>query len=503
MDMNIENIASFCKQKGFIFKSSEIYGGFAGFWDFGPLGVELFTNIKRHWWKHFVHDQEYMVGLDTSIISHPRVWKASGHLDSFGDLLITCGSCKKKFRADHLIEDALDINVEGMSIDAINTIIKDNNLTCPECGKDFAELKDFNLLFKTNVGAEEGRASEAFLRGETAQGMFTDFNLVAESSRQKLPFGIAQIGKCFRNEISPRDFIFRCREFSIGEFEFFLHPDEKDCDLIEDKHKEVRFQFLSAETQESGENELTEMAMKDLLETGKLEEWHAYWLAEQIFWLEKIGISPKNTKVREHTSNELSHYSSGTFDIDYAFPFGSKEIAGNANRGQYDLTQHINESGEKLGIYDEEKKERVVPRVIEPTFGMERVFLAALVDAYEDDKERGNKVLKLHPMIAPTSCAVFPLVNKEGVYEKAREVFRELKDYVPCFFDKGGSIGRRYARQDEVGTPFCVTVDFDSLKNEDVTIRDRDSTDQKRVSIQQLPEVIEGMVRGRITFADL
>ncbi|MGM5487409.1 MAG: glycine--tRNA ligase [Nanobdellota archaeon] len=497
MDLTIEKISTFCKQKGFIFQSSEIYGGIAGFWDYGPLGVELFNNIKQHWWKTFIHSQENMVGLDASIISHPRVWKASGHLDSFGDLLIACTKCKKKYRADHLIEDKLDMNVEGMEIEKINQIIQENNLACPDCGGQFGELKNFNLLFKTHVGADEDKASEAYLRGETAQGMFTDFKLIAESQRMKLPFGIGQIGKCFRNEISPRDFIFRCREFTIGEFEFFLHPEVEECENLTDKALDTQFNFLSAESQEKNENQLTQTTIRQLLKEKRLGEWHAYWLAEQINWFKSMGLDLNNFKVREHTTDELSHYSSATFDMDYSFPFGSKEVAGNANRGQYDLTQHMNESKQKLDLFDEDSKQKVVPRVIEPTFGMDRVFLATLVDAFNDDKERGNIVLKLKPELAPIKCAVFPLMNKEPLTRMARDIFDELKREFNCTYDKSGSIGKRYARQDEIGTPFCITIDFESVENDDITLRDRDSTKQVRIPRKELlPKLCQFMVQG-------
>ena len=492
--MKIEDIAAFCKRKGIIFQSSEIYGGLSGFWDYGPLGVELFSNLKSHWWRHFVHNQENMVGLDASIISHPRIWKASGHLESFGDLLLTCAKCKKKFRADHFIEEKLDVNVEGLPANMINDMIKENKLACPECGGEFAELKDFNLLFKTSIGAEEGKESEAYLRGETAQGMFTDFKTIADVSRQKLPFGIAQVGKCFRNEISPRDFIFRDREFTIGEFEFFLHPETEKCELLTDKHLDCEMPFLSAETQEAGKKDLESTKIRTLLEKKKLEEWHAYWLAEQVMWFESIGLKMENFKVREHTKNELSHYSSATFDLDYKYPFGSKEVAGNANRGQYDLTQHMKESSQKLEIFDEETKQKIIPKVIEPTFGMDRVLLAVLVDAYTDDQERGNVVLKLSRKLAPYKVAVFPLMKKDPLVAKAREIFDDLKTEFHCFYDAAGSVGRRYARQDEIGTPYCVTIDFDSLEKGDVTIRDRDTTSQERIPIEKLKQRLKELI---------
>jgi glycyl-tRNA synthetase len=499
MTLTIQDIATFCKKKGFVYQSSEIYGGMSGFWDFGPLGVELFNNIKRDWWKFFVQDRDSMVGLDASIISHPRVWKASGHLDSFGDTILECTKCKTQFRADHFIEDTLGKNVEGMSASDITKIIKNNKLVCPKCKAEFADLKEFNLLFKTSVGSEEGKGSVAYLRGETAQGMFFDFKLIADTSRKKLPFGIAQIGKCFRNEISPRDFLFRSREFTIGEFEFFIHPDEKRCELLKDEHRKLKVPLLDAETQDNDSSEMTETTIGRMVEQGKLGEWHAYWLAEQVMWLESVGLKKEDMKIREHRRDELSHYSSATFDIDYSFPFGSNEIAGNANRGQYDLNQHIRESKEKLELFDEEKKERIVPRVIEPTFGIERVFLAVLVDAYTDDKERGNIVLKIRPDLAPVQVGVFPLVNK--LDEQARKLYDDMRKDFVCTYDKSGSVGRRYARADEIGVPYCVTVDFDSEKDKSVTIRDRDTTKQIRVKTAELKDVIGKLVRGETDFS--
>jgi len=498
MALTIEDIATFCKKKGFVYPSSDIYGGMAGFWDLGSLGVELFNNIKTNWWKYFVQDRSDMIGIDASIISHPRIWKASGHLESFGDLVITCSKCKNRLRADHFIEDVLHINVEGMDSYKINKMIKDNKLSCPKCKGKFDELKDFNLLFKTNVGAEEEKGSVAYLRGETAQGMFVDFKLITDTTRQKLPFGIAQIGKCFRNEISPRDFLFRSREFNIAEFEFFIRPDEKKCNSLAKEYLNVKVNLLDAETQEKEKNTLKESTIGKMLKGKKLGEWHAYWLAEQILWFKSLGLNMKNFKIREHTKTELSHYSSATFDIDYQYPFGSKEVAGNANRGQYDLNQHIKESKEKLELFDEETKEKVIPKVIEPTFGMERVFLAVIADAYNDDKKRGNAVLKLHPKLAPIKVAVFPLVNK--LEKKAKEIYESLKKDFNCFYDKSGSIGRRYARQDEIGTPYCITIDFDSLKKEDVTVRNRDDIKQIRVKIKDIKEIMQKLINQEIKF---
>jgi len=474
-ELTIDEIATFCKRKGFVFRSSEVYGGFAGFWDFGPLGVELFNNIKQDWWKFFVHEKENMAGIEASVISHPRTWKASGHLAGFSDIAVLCKKCKKSTK--------IDKSDEG-------------KIKC-ECGGDFIKQGEFNLLFKTTAGALN--PVEAYLRGETAQGMFLDFKQVVDSMRLKLPFGIAQIGRCFRNEIAPRDFLFRSREFTIGEFEFFIHPDENKCDLLDKEHLDLKFRFLDAETQLKGKNTLREATIGKILKEKKLEEWHAYWLAEQLLWFKKLGLL-SGIKVREHVKTELSHYSSATFDMDYEYPFGSKEVAGNANRGQYDLIQHVKESKEKLEIFDEASKKKVIPKVIEPTFGMDRVFLALLCKAYEYDKKRENIVLKLPGWLAPIKAAVFPLVNDGKMIKMAREIFADLKKEFNIVFDNGGSVGRRYARQDEIGTPYCMTVDGDSLKNKDVTIRDRDSTGQIRVVVSELKEVLKKLLSGEIKF---
>jgi glycyl-tRNA synthetase len=496
--ITIEEMTVFCKKKGLVYPSSEIYGGMSGFWDYGPLGAELFNNIKNHWWKHFVHDKENMVGMDASIISHPRVWKESGHVDNFGDMVLACSKCSNRLRADHFIEDTLKINVEGMKAAEINKLIAENKLKCPKCKGNFQELKNFNLLFKTTVGADEEKGNIAYLRGETAQGMFTDFKLIADTSRLKLPFGIAQVGKCFRNEIAPRDFMFRSREFTIGEFEFFIHPDSDECDVMTEEHLNLKVMLLDAETQQHGKKDLKETTIGKMLKEKRLGKWHAYWLAEQMMWFYSIGLKKEDLKIREHTKSELSHYSSATFDMDYAYPFGSKEIAGNANRGQYDLNQHMKESKEKLELFDEATKSKVVPRVIEPTFGMDRLFLAVLCDAYNDDKERGNIVLKLNPKLAPIKVGVFPLVNK--LNENARAVFDTLKKEFPCQFDTSGSVGRRYARADEIGIPYCITFDFDSLEDEAVTIRNRDDTKQIRVKVSELKETIRKLLNKEADF---
>jgi len=475
--LTIEEVATFCKTKGFVYPSSEIYGGLSGFWDYGPLGVELFNNIKAHWWNFFVRSREDLVGIDASIISHPRTWIASGHIESFSDISIMCKDCKK-----------------------INKIDKSEvgKVKCEFCEGELDEksAKELKLLFPTTIGPDKGVT--AYLRGETAQGMFLNFKAIADTNRLKLPFGIAQVGKCFRNEISPRDFIFRSREFHIAEFEYFIHPDEKKCILLDKSHLDVSLNLLDEETQKKGKKKTSATSIGSMLKKKKLGEWHAYWLAEQIIWFKELGLDMKKVNVREHTKGELSHYSSATFDLDYEYPFGSKEVAGIANRGQYDLKQHIKESKEKLELFDEATKSKVVPRVIEPTWGMERIFLAVIVNSYHDDKKRGNIVLKLPLKLAPVKVSVFPLVNK--LNKEAKQVFDLLKTEINCLFDKGGSVGRRYARADEVGVPFCVTYDFDSKKSKDVTIRNRDDTKQIRVKIKDLKETISKLINEEIKF---
>ncbi len=471
--ISIEELANFCKSKGFVFRSSDIYGGYSGFWDFGPLGSELFNNLKRNWWSHFVNQKENMVGIDASIISHPRTWEASGHLTSFKDIAVICKKCKSSTK--------LDPNEIG-------------KVKC-DCGGEYESQGEFNLLFKTSVGALD--KSDAYLRGETAQSMFMDFKLISQTSRMQLPFGIAQIGRCFRNEISPRDFLFRSREFHIGEFEFFIHPEEKNCDLLDENYLNVKFDFLSEEAQQKNSEELEEISIKDLVKKNKLGEWHAYWLAEQIMWFRNLGLD--EIKIREHTKEELSHYSSATFDIDYAYPFGSKEVAGNANRGQYDLNQHIKESKQKMEVFDDKTSQKVIPRVIEPTFGMERVFLALLTKAYYKN-EKGDIVLKLPFNLAPIKVAIFPIVKQPEFENFARDLFDDLKKEWNIVYDKSGSIGRRYARNDEIGTPFCITVDGDSIKNKDVTIRDRDTTKQIRVKVSELKNILRSLINGDVEF---
>ncbi|MBU2104769.1 MAG: glycine--tRNA ligase [Nanoarchaeota archaeon] len=472
--ISIDELANFCKRKGFVFRSSDIYGGFAGFWDFGPLGVELFNNIKNNWWNHFVQQKENMVGIDASIISHPKTWKASGHIANFNvnDYLVPCKKCKKSGKVDK------------PDLKKIKCV----------CGGeyDWENAKVVEQMFKTNVGLDK---QDSYLRGETAQGMFMDFKLVQQTSRMQLPFGIAQIGKCFRNEIAPRDFLFRCREFHIGEFEFFLRPVDEKCDLLTKEHLNLKLRLLDAETQKKGSEELKLTTIKEMFKEKRFEEWHAYWLAEQIMWFKSLGLD--EIKIREHTKDELSHYSSATFDIDYEYPFGSKEVAGNANRGQYDLTQHQNESKQSMEIFDEKSGKNVLPKVIEPTFGMERVFLAILTKAYYYDKKRDYVVLRIPKKIAPIKAAIFPIVKKPEFEKISQDVYDLLKDEWNVVYDKSGSIGRRYARNDEIGTPYCITVDGDSLKNKDVTVRIRDTCEQVRIKIDNLKDALREAINGK------
>lgn len=481
MKLSIDDIHTFCKRRGFVYPSSEIYGGFVGFWDFGPLGVELFNNVKKIWWDYFVHQKENMVGVEASVISNPKIWKASGHVANFQDVAVACRKCKKVSKVD-MAELA--------------------SAKCSFCkGElDKSSAKNLNMMLATRIGPMEDDSTVAYLRPENAQGMFTNFKLVVETSRMKLPFGIAQIGKCFRNEIAPRDFLFRCREFTIGEFEFFISPKEAKCDLLDKEHLNLKINLLSSEVQEKGKQDLKETTIDKMLKEKRLDQWHAYWLAEQVMFFKELGINVGKIKIREHMKSELSHYSSATFDLDYEYPFGSKEVAGIANRGQFDLTNHAKESSQRLDYFDEETKARIIPKVIEPTFGLERIFLSVIVDGYNFDEKRQNIVLKLHPKLAPIKAAVFPIIDKPEYAKIAEEVLGDLRKEWNVAHDISGSIGRRYARNDEIGTPYCITIDDKSPKNKDVTIRDRDSTKQIRVKIAELKETLRKLINQEIKF---
>jgi len=485
MTINIDEMASFCKRKGFIYPTAEIYGGLAGFFDYGPYGSEMKMNLKNVWWKYHVRSRSDIVGIDGPIITNPTIWKASGHAENFADLMLKSEDGSFEVRADLFLEEKLGKSFDGVSADEVNKLVAEHKLTAPN-GKKFKKCESFNLMFTTNVGPKENDKSKAYLRPETAQLMFADFKLVQENARMKLPFGIAQMGRAFRNEISPRNFIFRCREFEQMEIEYFKHPDYDECPFYKE-YEDFELNVYSIEHQKKNK-EADKMKIKDAVKKGIMQEWHAYFLALELNWFKSLGCNMKNFRVRQHLKDELAHYSTDCWDLEYNFPFGYKELEGIADRGNYDLSRHIEFSKTDLSMFDEEQKKKIVPHVIaEPSLGVDRAFLVFLYEAYNDDKKRGNIVLHLHPKIAPITVAVLPLVkNKEPVTNKAKEVFKLLQDDYSAFYDESGSIGRRYARMDEIGTPYCITIDFDTLEDDTVTIRNRDTTEQKRVKISEL-----------------
>ena len=495
--LTIEEMAVFCKRKGFVYPNSEIYGGIAGFYDFGHLGVELKNNVKREWWKTFVQQRDDIVGIDGSIISHPMIWKASGHIDGFTDVLVDCKKCGSRFRADQLVEDKLSIATAGIPIEELGTKIKENKIKCQRCGNELSEPKRFNLMFATNVGPVQTSSSAAFLRPETAQLIFANFRLVQENARLKLPFGIAQVGKAFRNEISPRDFLFRMREFEQMEIEYFVNPEKQDCPYISEV-SDYELNVLSADMQKQNKK-MQKMPIKECLNKKIIKtRWHAYWLAQMHKWFVELGADANNFRIRQHVKDELSHYALDTWDLEYEFPFGWKELQGLSNRTDFDLKQHMEHSKTDLTVFDEETKKKIVPHVIcEPSQGVERAFLVFMFDAYHYDKSRENVVLKLHPKLAPIKVGVFPLVsNKKEIVEKAREIHDELRKEWTCILDVSGSIGRRYARADETGVYATITVDFETLEDESATIRSRDTTEQIRVKISDLKNVIGRFLNG-------
>jgi glycyl-tRNA synthetase len=456
--VTMDKIVAFCKRRGFVYQSSEIYGGIRSSYDYGPLGVEMKRNIKEEWWRRMVHMREDMVGLDSAIIMHPKVWEASGHTLTFNDMLVESRTSKRRYRADHLIEGATGIDAEGLSPEQLTKIIQeDDRVKDPvDGGRDFAPVRPFNLMFETYMGPVKTPENLAYLRPETAQGIFVNFKNVLQTSRVKVPFGIAQIGKSFRNEITPGNFIFRTREFEQMEMEFFVEP-------------------------------------------GTDEAWHEYWIEERWNWYTDLGLKEENLRRYEHPEEKLSHYSKRTVDIEYNYAsVGWSELEGIANRTDFDLKQHAAYSGENLEFFDQATGQRYVPYVIEPAVGPDRIMLAFLVDAYTEEEVRGEarNVLKLHPRIAPTKAAVFPLSKKEPVSTIARELYDDLKGDYRIFYDDSGSIGRRYRRQDEGGTPFCVTVDFDTVEDKKVTIRDRDTLEQERVPIAAVRDRLKALISG-------
>ena len=420
--VTMEKIVSLCRRRGFVFPSSEIYGGLSSCWDYGPLGVEMKRNLKDAWWKDMVQTRDDMVGLDTSILMHPQVWVASGHLKSFSDPMVECKSCQRRYKADDLTKPE-----------------------CPTCGGEISEPRQFNMMFKTFMGPVEDASATVYLRPETAQGMFVNFPNVLGSTRKRLPFGIAQVGKSFRNEITTGNFIFRDREFEQMEIEYFVKP-------------------------------------------GTQDKWFEYWINERIEWYQKLGMRKEHLKFRQHEKKELAHYALGCFDINFLFPMGWAELEGIASRGDYDLTQHANASGRNLQYVDEETKEHYLPYVVEPSAGVDRGVLAFLCDAYDEDIADGETrvILRLHPRLAPVKVAVLPLSKKEPLANLARSIYNDLRVSWVAQYDETQSIGRRYRRQDEIGTPFCVTVDFQSLEDQQVTVRERDSMQQIRIPIGEV-----------------
>lgn len=430
--VDMEKIVSLCRRRGFIFPSSEIYGGLQSCWDYGPLGTELKRNLKEAWWQDVVTKRDDVVGMDTAILMHPRTWEASGHLAGFADPLAECKSCHLRWRADEVAGER-----------------------CPSCGGELTEPQNFNLMFRTFMGPVADEASVVYLRPETAQGIFVNFQNVLNTTRKKLPFGIAQIGKAFRNEITTGNFIFRSREFEQMELEYFVKPRDAD-------------------------------------------EWFDFWVAERLSWYHRLGIKPENLRVRPHAREELAHYSRATSDIEYYFPMGWSELEGIANRGDFDLAQHASHSGRSFTYYDEETREHFLPFIIEPSAGVDRSILAILCDAYaeEPDKDEVRVVLQLHPRLAPFKVAVLPLSRKEPLVKLAREIYPRLCHLWSANYDDAQSIGRRYRRQDEIGTPFCVTVDFQSLEDKQVTIRERDTMNQVRIPIAELESVLGAKLGG-------
>ncbi|MFP6599017.1 MAG: glycine--tRNA ligase [Deltaproteobacteria bacterium] len=430
--VTMEKIVNLSKRRGFVFPSSEIYGGLGSCWDYGPLGVELKRNVKEAWWRSVVGSRPDVVGLDCSILMHPEVWVASGHVENFSDPLVDCKDCKSRFRADH---------IEGDS--------------CPDCGGTLTDPRQFNLMFKTHMGPVEDTASAVYMRPETAQGIFVNFQNVVNSSRLKPPFGIGQIGKAFRNEITPGNFLFRTREFEQMELEFFVPPGTDDA-------------------------------------------WYEYWQNRRMSWYTDYNIKPEKLRLRAHAGDELAHYAKGCSDVEYEFPIGWQELEGIANRTDFDLKAHIERSGKDLSFFDDQAKERYVPYVIEPSAGADRSTLAFLVDAYDEEGPEDDRrvVLRLHPALAPIKVAVFPLMRKAGLPEKAMEIVEALRPHCTASYDQAGSIGRRYRRQDEAGTPLGVTIDYQSLEDETVTLRDRDTMEQERISIAELLPTVLDKIRS-------
>ena len=518
-ESKIQKVINLCQRRGLVFSAAELYGSFGGFFDYGPLGVELKNNVKQSWWRRFVQQREDVLGLDGAVLTHPRIWKASGHLDAFNDPLVQCQKCKHRFRADHLIEQELKESVDGITEQKLNEFLKAHKLVCPDCKGALSEARNFNLMFKTSVGATED--NHAYLRPETAQVIFANFKYLHQIGRKQLPFGIAQSGRSFRNEISPRNFVFRSREFEQMEIEFFVHPEKLDDCPEFDAIAKRKALFCTEKHQKEGHAGQS-MTFGDAIKHKIIQtKWHAYWLAEALDWFASLGLS--KVRLRQHRSDELSHYAKETWDVEYDYPeWGWKELMGIANRTDFDLKAHAKESGKEHAVFDEATKQKVVPHVIEPSFGLDRLIFTLLLDAFEEKKDapkaatnEGNAahgkvgekagkpttpavedvktILHLDSAIAPIPLAVFPLMKKDGLGEKAWQIYSELKKHNAAIqYDESGSIGKRYARMDEIGCPRCVTIDHQTLEDGTVTLRERDSGEQTRVKIEKIKDHVAG-----------
>jgi len=486
----IEKITQIAKKRGFVFPSSEIYGGLSGTYDFGPIGFLLKKKIIDFWREFFIKSEDNIFEIETSLIMPEKVFEASGHLKGFIDPITKCKKCKNVFRADHLIEDSTKMFVEGMGPEELTKIIREKNIRCPKCGGELEDVKVFNLMFQMNVGALGD--TKGYLRPETAQGIFVNFKNVLVSTRAKLPFGIAQIGKSFRNEISPRQWLIRLREFTQAEIEFFINPEEKTFEKLKD-YENVKIRILSREAQKEGKPE-EEMSAREALEKGIIpSEYMAYFIAKEQLFYESLGIPKEAIRFRHMLPEETPHYSKGNVDMEILFDFGWKEVVGNAYRSDYDLKKHVEYSKEDLSYVFEDGK-KIIPHVIEPSFGIERTIYAVLLYSFIEDEERGWNWFKFVPKIAPISVAVFPLLNKEEMIKKSLEIFKNLRKEFDAIFDKSGSIGKRYARADEIGIPYCITVDHQTLEDESVTIRDRNTTKQERVKIEELSTKLKNLL---------
>jgi len=477
--ITIEEMANFCKRKGFVYPSGEIYGGLGGFWDFGHLGVEFKNNLKREWWNFHVREREDMVGIDGAIITNPKVWEASGHVSSFVDIAVVCKKCGYKTKIDkHELKTA----------------------KCDKCKGEYENKGKFNPMFTTQIGPIKEDSSLAYLRPETAQLIFSNFKLVQENARLQLPFGIAQVGKAFRNELSPREFLFRDREFEQMEIEYFIEPKMK-CPYIEeikDTHILVYDEKMQLADKEPKLMDLYDALKNKIIKT----DWHAYWIAKEYEWFVSLGANPNNFRIRQHTSKEKSHYAIDTWDIEYKFPMGWRELQGFANRGDFDLKNHQEHSKSSMELIDD-NGEKFIPHVVcEPSLGVDRAFLVFLFDSYFHDSQRNNIVLKLNPKLAPVKAAVFPIIKKPEYESMAKEIVANLRKEFNINYDKSGSIGRRYSRNDEIGTPYCITIDDKSPKNKDVTIRDRDTTKQIRVKIKDLKDVLKKLLNNELKFQE-